>query len=135
MRRPLVVLLSAFAVIATGVAIWAEWNLSIAVPAAVIAIICASLLFVEPWANRTPSPFVQSRLPSSGAGGSLRRALTSGRFGREAIVDTLDRLERAGPNPSLSARRPEEADRILRMPEGEFREYLRGRLDRLERES
>lgn len=135
MVRPLVGLLSAFAVLGTGVAVWAGPNFSIAVPAATLALASAALLFVEAWAYRTPPFSVRfPSIPPSPTYG-LRGAFRSGHMGRETIVETLDRLERAGPNPELPVRGSEENRRIYRMPEREFREYLRERLDRLERRS
>ena len=132
MSRPLAVFLSALAVTATGIAVWAGPNFTIALPAAVVAVIAASLLFVEAGADRISFPRPGRAAPVPSAAGSLRRAFTAGRLGREALVDTLDRLERAGPNPGLPARRLEETGRILRMTEREFREYLRTRIVQLE---
>lgn len=132
MSGTLLAFLCAFATVATGIAVWAGPNVSVALPAAVVAVIAASLLFIEVGANRISSARLRRAAPSPSAVGTLRRAFTSGRLGREAIVDTLDRLERAGPNPNLPARQLEETGRILRMSEREFREYLRTRVDQLE---
>lgn len=134
-HRDLFAVLLAVAVVATGIAVWAGPNFVIALPAAVAAVAAAGLLFLGAGLGRIPSRPLESSLRPATSAMVLRRAFSSGRLGREALVETLDRLERAGPNPGLSALRPDEADRIWRMPAKEFREYLRERLDRLERQS
>jgi hypothetical protein len=127
--------LPAVAIVATGVAVWAGDNFSLAIPAAVAALLAAGLLFVDAvlgpgWVARRPEgPFL------AGEAGPLRTAFRSGRLGREAIADLLDRLERAGPNPDLPGRRTEETNRLVRLPSGEFRNYVRQRLDDLESRS
>lgn len=134
-HRDLFAVLLAVAVVATGIAVWAGPNFVIALPAAVAAVVAAGLLFLGAGLDRIPSrPLRSAPVPATSMVG-LRRAFTSGRLGRESLVETLDRLERAGPNPDLPALRPDEADRIWRMPPKEFREYLRERLDQLERQS
>jgi hypothetical protein len=127
--------LPAIALAGTAIAVWADTNLVVAVPAAGIALTAAGLLFVEAWtAGRRPSsPSNLRRRPT--VHDSLRTAFRSGRMGREMIVDLLDRLERAGPNPELAPRRPEEVASLARLSPTEFRDYLRGRLDELEARS
>lgn len=132
MSRRFVAFCCAVAAVATGIAIWAGPNFVIALPASVSAVLAASLVFLEAGTAWVPSPSSRAVPPLPSTTGSLRRAFHSGRLGREGIVDTLDRLERAGPNPDLPARRLEETGRILRMPEREFREYLRTRIAQLE---
>lgn len=135
MRRPIAVLLLTLALLATGIAVAAEWNLSIALPAAGVAVAAAGLLFGEAWRQRGRSAPAYGPPSSLVATVALRRAFTSGRLGRQAIVDTLDRLERSGRNPELPVRSTDETGQILRMPERQFRDYLRMRLDRLELDS
>lgn len=132
MTRALVLFLSALAVTAAGVAVWAGPELSIALPAGVLAALAASLLFVEVGTSHASFPSLRASRPLPPSTAYLRRAFTFGRLGRETILETLDRLERTGPNPGLPARDPAETRRILRMPRREFRAYLRARLDRLE---
>lgn len=123
--------LVALALVATGLAVWAGTNLAAAVPAAVLALTAAALLFAEAWTS--------SGRPTAAAGGrrgrsrdTLRAAFRSGRMGREAVVDLLDRLERAGPHPELPTRPVEELNALGRLTPAEFRHYVARRLDELE---
>jgi hypothetical protein len=127
--------LPAVAVVATVIAVWADDTFSLAIPAAVVALLAAGLLFVDAFLGREP---VARSLEGGSAvreAGPLRTAFRSGRLGREVIADVLDRLERSGPNPSLPGRRAEETRHLLRMPSDEFRSYVRQRLDDLESRS
>jgi len=135
MNPPFGWLLPAVAVVATAFAIWAGDNLSLAAPAAVVALLAAGLLFVEGvlGLGRGARPLEGGALGKDA--GTVRTAFRSGRLGREAILDLLDRLERVGPSPELSVRRTEETNRIVRMPSDEFQNYLRQRLDDLESRS
>ena len=134
MTRSLVVLLSALAVGATVIAVGAGPDLAIALPAGVTAVLAAALLFVEAGLTRAaPRPVRSSSAGLSPSTARLRQALAFGPRGREAILETLDRLERTGPNPSLPLREREESRRIQAMSLPEFREYVRTRLDQLER--
>jgi hypothetical protein len=127
--------LLAIAFVATAVAVWADTNLAVAVPAAGVALIAAALLFLDAWAaGGRPILRASVRRPPA-LHDSLRVAFRSGRMGRETVVDLLDRLERAGPNPELPARRPEELASLARLSPAEFRDYLRQRLDELEARS
>ena len=133
MTRSLLVLLSALAVGATAVAVGAGPNFAIALPAGVIAVLAAALLFVEAGTTHAAPLSVPSPAVFSPSTARLRRAFVFGRLGRETILETLDRLERAGPNPNLPIREREESRRLLAMSVPEFREYVRVRLDQLER--
>ncbi len=120
------------ALAATGVAIWAGPNLSIAAPAAIVAIAAAALLFVEV-ALRSgtgrPRPAPEALLPRPAM---VRTAFVSGRLGRERLVLMLDTLDRRAGEADRGPRSPEEIDRFSRMTPEEFRAYLRQRLDGLE---
>ncbi len=136
MPRPFAVVLLALAVVATGIAVAAQKNLVFALPAAVAAVAAAGLLFGEAWQDFWVSPTPARGPPSTPLTAmTLPGAFGSRRFDRGVIVDTLDRLERSGPNPDLPVRSPEEMALILRMPEGAFRDYLRARLGQLELQS
>jgi hypothetical protein len=125
----------AVAVVATGIAVWADDNFSLAVPAAVVALLAAGFLFVDAFLGREPIARPSAGRSVSREAGPVRTAFRSGRLGREAIADLLDRLERGGPNPDLPGRRAEETRRLARMPSAEFRDYVRHRLDDLESRS
>jgi hypothetical protein len=128
-------LLAAIAAASTGLAVWAGDNFAVAVPAATAAVLAAGFLFAEAWFERSRTV----RLPEGGSEPkeveTVRVAFRSGRLGREAIADLLDRLERAGPNPELPGRQAEETRRLMQMPLAEFRNYVRYRLDDLESRS
>jgi len=135
MNRSLGWFLLAVAVVAMGIAVWADNNFRIAIPASVVAVIAAGLLFIDAFVGRETLPRPVEERPAVREAGPLRTAFRSGRLGRETIADLLDRLERAGPNPGLPGRLGEETKRILRMPADEFRNYVRQRLDDLESRS
>ena len=120
------------ALAATGVAIWAGPNLSIAVPAAVIAVVAAALLFLEVAlrSGTGRSRLSAESLPPRPA--AMRTAFVSGRLGRERLVLLLDVLDRRAGVSDRGPRSPDEIDRFSLMPPEEFRAYLRGRVDDLE---
>jgi hypothetical protein len=128
-------LLAAVAIISTGIAVWAGDNFALAVPAATVAVLAAGLLLVDAFLERSRTAGLPEGSSEPKETETIRAAFRSGRFGREAIADFLDRLERAGPNPGLPSRRAEETRRLMRMPYAEFRNYVRQRLDDLESRS
>jgi hypothetical protein len=122
------------ALAAVGVAVWADTNLAVAIPAAGLALAVTGLLFVEAWvAVRPPAPSRAER-PATPRD-TFRATFRSGRLGRERLIGELDRLEREGPNPGLPVRDAAEVDRLVRLSPTDFREYLRRRLDALEANS
>lgn len=132
MRAPFGWELLALSIAATAVTIWADSNNAIAVPAAVVAVAAASLLFAEvalraPEARRVGPGWKRRSEPAE-----VRAALASGQLGREKVVVFLDRLEQVGPTPEQRPRTPAEMKAILTMPVEEFRAYVRSRLDHLE---
>jgi hypothetical protein len=122
------------AALATGVAVWAGRNVLVAIPAAAVAVGASLLLLVEVWGIPPPTRPASGTF-SQNPRASVRDLFRAGRIGREGIVEMLDRLERAGPNPLLPGRTPEELERIARLPRPEFREYVRTRLAELEARS
>jgi hypothetical protein len=134
-RLPYGWLLPTIALAATALAVWADSNFVLAIPAGVVAVTSAGFIFAEVWL-RSSAPTVGAR-GTAGQGGlaqarTARTAFRSGRLGREDVVAYLDRLELAGPNPELPGRRVEDMRRLARMSVAEFREYVRSRLDDLE---
>lgn len=135
MRAPFGWLAPATALFATAIAIAAEGNLPVAVPAAVVAV-AAGVLAVAEVGVRSGRPGRPTGLGSpANPKASVRAAFRAARLGREELVMTLDRIERTGRNPDLPGRRIEEMDRVAGLSRPEFRAYVRGRLDELERES
>jgi hypothetical protein len=132
MRNPLAWGLVVLAVVATGVAVWAGNNFTVALPSAGIAVMAASLLFLDVEIRR---PARAGRAPtgiSPTQPNQIRQAFLSGQLGREKLVGLLDRLERSGPNPTLPPRRYEELQSIVAMSRTEFQQYLTARLEYLE---
>ncbi|HXY47086.1 MAG TPA: hypothetical protein VEK13_04230 [Thermoplasmata archaeon] len=132
MRAPFGWELLALSIGATAITIWADSNDIIAIPAAVVAVASASLLFAEVALRNSQA---QSSVPGwnpRAQPAEVRAAFTSGRLGREKLVTFLDRLELAGPTPEARVRTPDALDEILEMSREKFREYVRSRLDHLE---
>jgi hypothetical protein len=117
---------------ATGIALWAGSNLAIAAVGAATAVVAAGLLFLSAWVDRAePRPVVR---PASSDRNVLpfRYGFRSGRFGREEVIETLDRIERLGPTPELKSRSSTEMHALVRLSGPEFSEYVRHRVDDLE---
>ena len=134
MKRPFGWLLPVLAVIATGLAIWADPTSSLALAMAMAAVAAAGLVFVEiglrAWlADRPISPSARHEVPFSA---DLRFSFRSGRLGREAILALVDQLERLGGNPALPARALHEVEQFVELEPSEFRAELSRRLDELE---
>lgn len=128
---PLVVVAGA----AAAVAIVGGNYLPVALPAGVVALALAGLLFVGAGARRSRREGAALVLPSPTAMSTLRAALRAGRSGRTSIVGEIDRIERRVARPELPARPPETDLALQRMSPSEFRAYLRERLDALEAEA
>ncbi|HUJ78593.1 MAG TPA: hypothetical protein VLX64_06260 [Thermoplasmata archaeon] len=134
MKGPFGVVPPAIAVVATFVAIDAGPNYSVALPMSVIAVTAALFTAADALArtaHRTP-PRSSSR---GGRTGGLREWFLRGRIGREQIVLLLDRLDRAGDRPTLPLRSSEEIEGLVRLPDAEFRAFVRRRLDAIEGEA
>jgi hypothetical protein len=124
--------LLAIAVVAGGVAVASGRQLEFAVPAGLVAVAAAGLMFAASMGRvrwRRPAP---PRTAPPTATSTLRASFRSGRAGRVSIVLLLDRIERTGPHPELPARTAAEDARFERMPRAEFRAYVAHRLDEIE---
>ncbi len=120
---------------ATGIAVWAGPNLAIAGVGAAVAVLAAGLLFVGAWLDRPsrrPAPAALAPDPDL-----LRHrfGLRPGRFAREEVITTLDRIERSGATPDLPHRSTNEITELAQLSRSEFSEYVRRRLDELEAET
>jgi hypothetical protein len=135
MRAPFGWFVPALAVAAAGVAIWAGSNLSVALPAGAVAVAAAAFLLVDaglrsaPPERRPPAP--RPANPKQ----NLRASFRSAGFGREVILDAVDRVDRILLSPELPTRSIEESQRVQRMTADEFRAYLASRLDAIEARS
>lgn len=132
MNSTVAVLLVALALGATGVAVGAGANLSVAAPAAGVAVAAAGGLLGAVWLDRTPALAPPAAASPPRDEYLFRFGFRSGRLGREEIVATLDRIERAGPNPNLPVRTSEEVASVVDLPRADFRAYVRRRVEALE---
>jgi hypothetical protein len=131
MRAPIGWALPALAGAAVAVALLAGRNLVVAIPAAALAVVIASLAFASAWSERAEAPAdapVAARTDTD----RLRLAFRSGRIGREEIVVTLHRLERTFRDAGLPPPTVAEMGRVAALPPDEFLQFVRERLDRLE---
>lgn len=124
--------LVALALAATGLAIWAGPNRAVAVPAATVAIVVASLLILEVGLRAPRRRSLTAQRPPAPAPSEIRAALVSGPLGRERLIELVDHIERAQPPFERAPVSSEEMRRLIDLPADEFREYLRGRLERIE---
>jgi len=116
----------------TIVALAAGDSLVVAVPATGVAVLGAAVLLAEAaWRSRAP-PAPRPAAPAPPFGASVRSALRSGRAGRLAVVQALDRVERAIAQPARPVTTPDEQRAILDWSPEEFRRYVAQRLDALE---
>ena len=125
------------ALIAIGIAIAvaAGSNLAIAIPAGASAVVLTMVLGLYSVLAARREERGPRRVPDSRPVLGIQRALAGDRFQREEIVLLLDHLERSGPNPTMPSRPRNEIAAIVSMKGSEFRGYVAGRVDRLERES
>lgn len=131
MNRPFGWLFPALAGGLAIVAIVTGLNYAASIPAGLGAIAAAGATVAEAATNsarhRPASPV---RPPPEVVG--ARAWLQLGRDGREEIVRMVDRLDRAGDHPDLPLRPSPEVDRLTRLPDPEFRQWVTGRLDAIE---
>jgi hypothetical protein len=135
MRVPFGWFVPALGAAAAGIAIWAGSNLSVALPAGALAVAAAAFLLVDA-GLRSASPSRRAPAPTpTNPKRNLRAAFRSAGFGREVILDAVDRVDRILLRPELPTRSIEESQRVQRMSPEEFRAYLRDRLDAIEARS
>jgi hypothetical protein len=134
MNRALTILLCLVALLASGLAIAAGTNASVALPVAAVAVGAGALLLVEVvgrtrWPPGRPLP----ALPADPA--RVRSSLRAGEYGRPALVLLLDNLERSGGNPHRPNTSLDELARLRALSPEEFRRYLTARVNELERQT
>ncbi len=123
---------------AAAVAIWAGTNLTIALPAALLALLVAAAMVYDGWSQGATAERAVSGLPTavSGATTDTKSAslppLDGSRFDREEVVLLLDQVERTIRDPSLPSHRLEDLDRLATLPPEQFRDYVRRRVEALE---
>jgi hypothetical protein len=124
-RAPFGLAWPAVAGVATGIALAASHNLSVAVPAAALAVVAGGLALVaalRPEPSRDDRPTFPSRISP------VREMFSSGPLGREDLVLLLDRIERTLSRPDLPPRPAQQIEALLSLPPAEFRRYLAARL-------
>lgn len=131
MNAPFSWLFPALAAVASGVAIGAGRDLSLAVPAAVVAVAAGALTVVEALARRRAPARPPPAVPANPRA-TVQEAFRGGGYGRELLVDLVDRIERAGPHPELPGRSIEATRALVALSPDEFRRYLRDRVNALE---
>lgn len=120
--------------VATAVALAAESNDAIALPAALAAVATAGLALVRV-TQQTSSPDdarTLPNLPESIAPEMSDEWFDQGPLGHEAIVLMLDRIDRSLLHPDLPTREAAELTELRTLPEEDFLEYVAARLDELE---
>jgi len=117
-----------------GIAIYAGPNQGVATAGALVAFLAIGVFLIGP-ARRTA---VDPRRPVApyavDAASPFRASLQAGRAGRSEIVALLDELERRSVHPDRPTTPATESARLRGLPRGEFREYVRGRLEEIEGE-
>jgi len=127
------IVLCAIAAAGSALAIDSGSNATVALPAAVLAVVAGAILLVEVVAQtRWPTPGPTTVVSADPAW--IRSAFEGGLFGRVALVQMLDRLERSAGQPNRPLTPPKELDRIRTLSRDQFREYLATRLSVLERQ-
>ena len=132
MNSPTGWLLPGVAIASAALAVWAGTDLAVALPATGLAVLAAALVFVGAWLEDRTREVGRAPPHAPRFASRLRVALRSGPLGREELMTTLDRVERAGPAPGLPPRTLSEMEALVRLPRPEFERYLRRRLDDLE---
>lgn len=130
MRLPFGWALPAVAVVATGVAVAADANRSIALPAATVAVGAAGLalwLAIRQWGVRATPVTLETPVIETTADW-----FDEGMMGQESIVLMLDRIERQLLRPDLPSRPTAEIDRLRLLPPDQFLDYVEQRLAALE---
>jgi hypothetical protein len=123
--------LAAIAAAFAALAIDASATYSISVPAAVAAVVVATLAVGDAVRRVRRAPAVASA-PRPVPHSAVRERLGAGPWGREELLLFLDRLERRSGNPMLASRTPAEIAAIVRLPPEAFRRYVSDRLAPLE---
>ncbi len=134
MRAPFGWWAPAVAVVAAGVAVWAGDHLELSIPASLVAVAAAGFLLADAAARSRAGRVLPRTDRAPGASENLRAAFRSGRYGREQVLATLDRVERHLRPPGPDARPLEQIERIVGGTDAEFRAYVAARLAAIERD-
>ena len=140
MISPLTTVLIVLSAAAAGVALVVTGDLALQEAAATLAVTFGLLAGVAHYVKSAPTgPPTHAAVeiePTYSPLGTeeIERALRGGPFEREAVVLALASIERSGPRPELPSTPIDEMRRVTHLPAKEFRAYLAGRLETLERD-
>lgn len=132
MNTGTVVFLCVVAAAAAGTSIAVGSNLSVAVPAAAIAVAAGAVLLVG-IVEKTRWPSARSSPTRDAAPAKVRSSFRAGRLGRLELIELLDSLEWASGGPRPRALSFEELNRLEALEPKAFRNYLEERISDLER--
>jgi len=122
----------ALAVLATAAAFLAGTNEAVAIPAATIAVVAASLALWDAVRTRPPEP---SLLPPEEAAAPVEGPeawFEAGPMGQESVILLLDRIDRSLLHPTLPTRDVRELARLSTLPREQFLGYVESRLAEIE---
>jgi hypothetical protein len=125
----------AVAIAAAAVAIWAGNHLEVSVPATVVAVVASGFLLADAGARTSARHRRADARSAPSASENLRSAFRSGRYGRQKVLEELDRVERRLRPPGPPARSLEQSERIVGSSAEEFRAYVAARLSAMERDA
>jgi hypothetical protein len=117
-----------------AVALYAGPNQGIAIPLAAGAVLVLGFLLFGAARSVSPGPAPKGPVAPPDVPSSFRSALRGGRSSRSEVVAMLDQLDRKGPRPYLPQTVAGEYQRVRALGRSEFRDYVRGRLESIERE-
>ena len=130
MRAP-VVGWGVLAAVGVGLAVFYRGQEWIALPVSTAA--CGAALVAVADALRRARRAPDRRAESGDILAPSARRRLAGEMYREELVLRLDRLERRTVRPGLPARTGEDIGELMELPLAEFRQYVAGRLDAIER--
>jgi hypothetical protein len=116
-----------------AVAVYAGPNQAVAIPLAVAAVLVLGFLLAGPARRTPPTPDPGGPPTPPDVPSSFRAALQGGRSARSEVVAMLDQLERQGARPHLPQTHAVEYARVRGLHRSEFRDYVRERLESIER--
>jgi hypothetical protein len=132
MKAPFRFAFPAIAGLATLVAIAADTNQSIAIPAATCAVAAAALALWDSVRTPAPAPTAAPAPDVAAVGGGSEAWFLGGTMGQEAIVLLLDRIDRALAHPSLPVRTARELSILRGLSRADFLRYIESRIAQLE---
>jgi len=131
--RPLVVL-GTVALVAAIVSIVAGPDFALALFLGGVAALCGGLVAVLVLGGQVRRTVAPDAVLDSEILRSLRDSMTSGPIGRQRVIAAVQSAERAS-SEGFAPIGVDEERRLIELPQNEFRRWLSGELERLERET